>query len=75
MTIVRPYRTDAGTFLRTTREGADLTQRQLAALAHTVQPVISRYERGHVQPSVASLAHLLNVMGLDLVLTARRRRA
>ncbi|MHB1527376.1 MAG: helix-turn-helix domain-containing protein [Candidatus Dormibacteria bacterium] len=50
---------DSVTLLRTTREGAGLSQRTLARLAGTSQAAISCYERGTVSPSVRTLARLL----------------
>ncbi|MDA8395617.1 MAG: helix-turn-helix transcriptional regulator, partial [Candidatus Dormibacteraeota bacterium] len=45
--------------LRTTRERAGLSQRQLARRAGTSQAAVSCYERGTVSPSVRTLARLL----------------
>lgn len=58
----------AGSFLRAVREDAGLTQDQVARLAHSSQPVISRIERGHISPTVGLLAHLLRAIGYTLVL-------
>jgi transcriptional regulator with XRE-family HTH domain len=49
-----------------------LSQRQLAARARTSQAAISRIERDLVSPSVATLASLLDLMGEELELSARR---
>ena len=50
---------DSVTMLRTTRERAGLSQRQLARRAGTSQAAVSCYERGTVSPSVRTLARLL----------------
>lgn len=60
-----------GWFIRQQREACGLTQHQLARLAHTSQSCISRYEKGHMDPSVGTLRHLLEAMGLDLILDAK----
>lgn len=62
----------AGSFLRETREAASLTQSQLAERAFTRQSVISRYEQGHVSPTVRQVEHLLRSMGCVLHMEARR---
>ena len=54
--------------MHTVRRRHGLTQAQLAARARTSQAAISRIERGLVSPSVATLAHLLELMGEELVL-------
>jgi transcriptional regulator with XRE-family HTH domain len=62
----------AGELLREVRSRHGLTQRQLAARGRTSQAAISRIERGLVSPSVDTLAALLDLMGEELELTARR---
>jgi predicted nucleotidyltransferase/DNA-binding XRE family transcriptional regulator len=64
---------DAATLIRTTREGAGLSQDALAARAGTSQPAVSRYESGASSPSVD---RLLAAMGsrLELVAEASPRR-
>ena len=47
-----------------------MTQKQLAARAGTSQAAISRIERDVVSPSVATLAHLLYLLGEELELGA-----
>ena len=60
-----------GGLLRDARRRHGLTQAQLAARARTSQAAISRIERDLVSPSVATLAALLDLMGEELVLSAR----
>ncbi len=48
-----------------------MTQKQLAARALTSQAAISRIERDTVSPSVATLAHLLDLLGEELELEAK----
>ncbi|MFN8051855.1 MAG: helix-turn-helix transcriptional regulator [Acidimicrobiales bacterium] len=59
---------DAATLLTTARRRRHLTQAQLAARAGTSQPVISAYEHGHRDPSVATLRRLLAGAGERLEL-------
>lgn len=59
---------DASSLLRVTRQGAGLTQAQLAARAGTTQSAISRLEAGKGSPSVDSLRHLLGLLGHRLEL-------
>jgi transcriptional regulator with XRE-family HTH domain len=61
----------AGELLHEARRRHGLTQRQLATRARTSQAAISRIERGLVSPTVATLAHLLELMNEELVLDAR----
>ncbi|MBU4335662.1 MAG: helix-turn-helix domain-containing protein [Actinobacteria bacterium] len=56
--------------IRTTREGAGLSQGALAARAGTSQPAVSRYESGASSPSVETLDRLLAAMGSRLTLAA-----
>jgi len=58
--------------LRAARKRHGLTQHQLAARARTSQAAISRIERDLVSPSVATLAHLLDLMGEELQLSAEQ---
>jgi transcriptional regulator with XRE-family HTH domain len=60
----------AGELLRAARRWHGLTQQQLADRARTSQAAISRIERGLVSPSVDTLAHLLDLLGEELVLDA-----
>ena len=52
---------------------AGLSQAELAARAGVTQSVISAYESGHRQPSVPTLAALIDAAGYDLVLRVRRQ--
>lgn len=47
------------TALRQAREGAGLSQRALARLAHTSPAAVSRYESGQMSPTVRTLTRLL----------------
>ncbi len=62
----------AGRLLHAARKRHGLTQHQLAARARTSQAAISRIERDLVSPSVATLAHLLDLMGEELWLSAEQ---
>lgn len=59
---------DAPTLLLAARTRRGLSQAELARRAGTSQPVISAYERGHRDPSTATLRRLLAAAGerLDL---------
>ena len=59
-----------GALLRKARHRHRVTQKQLAARARTSQAAISRIERDAVSPSVATLAHLLDLLGEELELAA-----
>ena len=61
-----------GELLREVRRRHRLTQKQLAARARTSQAAISRIERDLVSPSVDTLASLVDLMGEELELDARR---
>jgi transcriptional regulator with XRE-family HTH domain len=61
-----------GQLLRDARRRHRVTQQQLAARARTSQAAISRIERGVVSPSVATLTHLLDLLGEELELDAKR---
>jgi uncharacterized protein len=65
--------TEAGALLRRARQGAGLSQAELAARAGVTQSVISAYESGHRQPAVPTLAALIDATGYDLVLRVRRQ--
>ena len=49
------------------RAKAGITQRELAARAHTSQSVVARIERGQTIPSVETLDRLLAAAGFELV--------
>ncbi|MDA8318600.1 MAG: helix-turn-helix domain-containing protein [Actinomycetota bacterium] len=62
----------AAGLLRQARQRAGLSQVELAARAGVTQSVISAYESGHRQPSVPTLAALIEAAGLELVTAVRR---
>lgn len=66
---------EADALLRQARLQRGLTQVELARRAGTSQPVISSYEHGHREPSVATLRRLVAAAGAELELTIRPRRA
>ena len=53
--------------------GADLSQVELAHRAGVTQSVISAYESGHRQPSLRTLAALVEAADYELVVDVRRR--
>jgi uncharacterized protein len=57
----------AGGLLRRARVGARLSQAELAFRAGVAQSVISAYEAGRRQPSLPTLAKLIDAAGCDLV--------
>jgi predicted transcriptional regulator len=57
----------AGGLLRRARVGAGLSQAELAFRAGVAQSVISAYEAGRRQPSLPTLARLIDAAGCDLV--------
>jgi transcriptional regulator with XRE-family HTH domain len=60
---------DAAVLLRVARREAGLTQAEVARRAGIPQPVLSMYERGAREPSVAAANRIL--AGLGKTLTAR----
>lgn len=64
---------DAGGLLRQARRGAGLSQVELASRAGVTQSVISAYESGHRQPSMRTLAALVEAAGFELVAEVRQR--
>jgi len=56
----------AGAVLREARRRAGLTQRELAARAGITQSVVSAYENGSREPSLATLSSLVGVTGVSL---------
>jgi predicted transcriptional regulator len=66
--------TDPATLLRTARETAGLTQRDLARKARTAQSVVARIELGETSPSWSTLARLLKAAGFALSPALRRIR-
>jgi uncharacterized protein len=59
---------DVPQLIRSSRERAQLSQRRLAEQAGTSQSAIARYERGTAQPSLRTLARLLEACGERLEL-------
>jgi hypothetical protein len=62
----------AGALLRQARQRAGLSQVELAAKAGVTQSVISAYESGHRQPSLPTLAALIEAAGYELTAAVRR---
>jgi hypothetical protein len=56
----------AGALLRTARQQARLSQAELAQRAGVTQSVVSAYESGARQPSLPTLARLIEATGSDL---------
>jgi uncharacterized protein len=63
----------AGGLLRRARVGAGLSQAELAFRAGIAQSVISAYEAGRRQPSLPTLARLIDAAGCDLVVDIQRQ--
>ena len=61
---------DVAALLRRSRQRAGLSQRELAARAHTSAAAICLYERGQRAPRVDTLERLLTAMGGTLELDA-----
>src|ERR1700739_2189302 len=64
---------NAGELLRRARRGAGLSQVELAHRAGVTQSVISSYESRHRQPSLRTLAALIEAADYELVAKVRRR--
>jgi len=62
----------AGALLRQARQRAGLSQVELAAQAGVTQSVISAYESGRRQPSLPTLAALIEAAGYELTTGIRR---
>ena len=56
----------AGLVIRTMRQAQGLTQRQLAALADVDHTMLSRVERGQVEPSSRWLKAVTDALGRNL---------
>jgi transcriptional regulator with XRE-family HTH domain len=56
----------SGDLLREARRRAGLTQAELALRSGTGRSLISRYERGEVEPGLEALRRLIRACGLDL---------
>ncbi len=63
----------AAGLLRQARQRAGMSQVELAARAGVTQSVISAYESGHRQPSVPTLAALIEATGFELATALRRQ--
>jgi predicted nucleotidyltransferase/DNA-binding XRE family transcriptional regulator len=63
----------AGSLLRRARGGAGISQAELAFRAGVAQSVISAYEAGRRQPSLPTLAKLIDAAGADLVVDIQRQ--
>jgi predicted nucleotidyltransferase/DNA-binding XRE family transcriptional regulator len=63
----------AGGLLRRARLGAGMSQAELAFRAGVAQSVISAYEAGRRQPSLPTLARLIDSAGSDLVVDIRQQ--
>jgi hypothetical protein len=63
----------AGGLLRRARLGAGMSQAELAFRAGVAQSVISAYEAGRRQPSLPTLARLIDAAGSDLVVDIRQQ--
>jgi transcriptional regulator with XRE-family HTH domain len=61
----------AALILRRARVAAGLTQRSLALRAGIPQSVLSAYERGRREPSVAAALKILEAAGFTLTLSRR----
>lgn len=62
----------SGQLLRRARTNADLSQTEVARRAGVAQSVVSAYEAGHRQPSLATLATLIEATGHRLVTSLQR---
>ena len=57
---------DPAQMLKTARQRAGLSQRELARRASTSQSVVARIELGETNPSLSTLTRLLRAAGFDL---------
>lgn len=67
---VRESTNATGELIRRVRTGASLTQAELARRLGTTQSAVSRWERGHDEPRVTTLAAVLAACGRRLALRA-----
>jgi len=65
----------AGDLIREIRLQSGLTQAELARRSGLPRSVLSTYEHGHRQPSVAALARIAAAAGVELQLAPRADRA
>jgi transcriptional regulator with XRE-family HTH domain len=59
---------DLGRLIQDARAAAGLTQAGLARAVGTTQSVVSRWERGHEEPRLSTLARVLRACGRVVVL-------
>ncbi len=62
----------AGALIRHARTKAGITQAELAARAGITQSVVSAHEAGHRQPSLPTLAAIIEAARFELVTSTRR---
>jgi uncharacterized protein len=70
--VDRPDET-AGRLLRRARRSAGISQAELAFRAGVAQSVISTYEAGRRQPSLPTLAKLIDAAGADLIVDIQQQ--
>ncbi|NLH65055.1 MAG: helix-turn-helix transcriptional regulator, partial [Candidatus Microthrix parvicella] len=63
---------DVAALVQDARKDANLTVRELAALAGVAASTVSRIERRQMDPTVGMLARLLSAAGQELELTIRQ---
>jgi predicted nucleotidyltransferase/DNA-binding XRE family transcriptional regulator len=63
----------AGSLVQRARRGAGISQTELAFRAGVVQSVVSAYEAGRRQPSLPTLARLIDAAGADLVVDIQQQ--
>jgi transcriptional regulator with XRE-family HTH domain len=66
-----PYGEIALVLIRQARRNADISQAELSRLSGISVPVLSAYENGRRQPSVAALARIVDACGQELSLQPR----
>lgn len=66
MSKIDPAPTLAAGVIRSARQKAGLTQRELAEAAGISQQVVSAYETGRREPTLPTLLRLVRAAGLDL---------
>ncbi|HEY5876318.1 MAG TPA: helix-turn-helix domain-containing protein [Ilumatobacteraceae bacterium] len=64
---------DAGVLVRSAREGARMSARDLAAKSGVSTSTVTRIERGEINPTVTMLERLLDASGNELVVTVHPR--
>ena len=64
---------DAATVIRRARQGAGLTQRELAARAGTSHPTLAAYESGRKTPGVDTLDRIVRAAGFGAEVELGRR--